>query len=131
MKRDGNYLLDTTAAIGLAEKDAAVIAIAKSGLNVFLPIIAVAEMYFGAYHSGRVSYNLDRVKEFAIQNVVLGCDDETARNFGQIKQELRSKGRPIPENDIWIAAIARQHDLAVLTRDKHFQEVDDLGVIGW
>jgi len=48
-----------------------------------------------------------------------------------LKASLRRKGKPIPENDIWIAAIAYQHDLTLITRDKHFSEIDELKIIAW
>ncbi len=51
--------------------------------------------------------------------------------YGEIKDRLRKKGRPIPENDIWIAAIAFQHDLILISRDEHFREVEDLKLEEW
>jgi tRNA(fMet)-specific endonuclease VapC len=54
-----------------------------------------------------------------------------ARQYGVIKNALRAKGRPIPENDIWIAAIAMQYHLTLVARDGHFQEVDGLVVGQW
>ena len=62
---------------------------------------------------------------------MLGCDTQTARHYGQVKNQLRVKGRPIPENDLWIAAVARQHALTLVTRDKHFSDIDDLPTVGW
>ncbi len=50
---------------------------------------------------------------------------------GQIKDELRQKGRPIPENDIWIAAITQQHNLSLSTRDAHFEHIDHLSIVVW
>jgi tRNA(fMet)-specific endonuclease VapC len=75
--------------------------------------------------------NLERIDEFVAASVVLGCDIETARRYGEIKNALRAKGRPIPENDIWIAAIALEHDLAVVTRDAHLNEIESLKVSPW
>jgi len=75
--------------------------------------------------------NLARVDDFAINNVVLACDTETARRYGEIKELLRARGRPIPENDIWMAAIALQHDLILVTRDAHFEAVDKLRLAAW
>jgi len=46
----------------------------------------------------------------------------------EIKNQLSQKGKPIPENDIWIAAIAKEAGLPLLTKDKHFQEVDGIQV---
>jgi len=48
-----------------------------------------------------------------------------------VKNALLAKGRPIPENDVWIAALARQHDLVLVTRDEHFAEVDGLTLARW
>ncbi len=63
--------------------------------------------------------------------VVLGCDSDTARRYGEVKNALRLKGRPIPENDIWIAAVALQHGLTLITRDGHFNEIEELTVEAW
>lgn len=57
--------------------------------------------------------------------------DTKAQQYGQIKDKLRRIGRPIPENEIWIAAIAQQHDLALVTRDGHFGLVENLAVATW
>jgi tRNA(fMet)-specific endonuclease VapC len=51
--------------------------------------------------------------------------------YGEIKSSLRQKGKPIPDNDIWIAASARQHSLTLVTRDAHFDEIDDLARERW
>ena len=75
--------------------------------------------------------NLKRIDEFASTGVVLGCGVETARRYGEIKNALRVKGHPIPENDIWIAAIALEHDLTLATRDAHFSEIGNLAVATW
>ena len=58
-------------------------------------------------------------------------DELTTLAYGTIKAALRKKGKPIPENDIWIAAIASQHNLTIVTRDKHFKEVDGLKIKKW
>lgn len=69
------------------------------------------------------------MERFAASANVLGCDLDTARHYGIIKQRLRRKGRPLPDNDIWIAAVARQHQLALATRDAHFGEIDELPLV--
>lgn len=62
---------------------------------------------------------------------MLGCDTDTARRYGDIKHGLRVKGSPLPENDIWIAAIALQHNLTLATRDAHFREIPNLNTNPW
>ncbi|GAA6622656.1 PIN domain-containing protein [Scytonema sp. NUACC26] len=59
------------------------------------------------------------------------CDLVTATQYGQIRNLLRQKGRPIPDNDIWIAAVAIQYQLTLISRDAHFQEVEGLWVERW
>ena len=93
--------------------------------------MVVGELYFGAWKSARVSENLARVEEFVSDQAVLLSDLPVAREYGAIKAELRQKGRPIPENDIWVAATARHHGLVLISRDRHFEEVEDLRVQVW
>lgn len=128
---NGRYLLDTSILIALFAGEAAV----KENLaqidQVFIPGIAVGELYYGAYKSERMQENLARIDELVAESVVLGCNAGTARCYGEIKNALRIRGHPIPENDIWIAAIASQHDLALVTRDRHFNEIAGLKVEVW
>lgn len=128
---NGRYLLDTNVVIALLEGDAAVKDELARADEVFLSTIALGELYFGARKSGRADTNLARIDEFAAGNVVLICNVDTARRYGEVKNALRLEGRPIPENDIWIAAIALQHDLTLITRDRHFDSVDGLKVETW
>ena len=85
-------------------------------------------MYYGARKSGRIQQNLERIEEFVTNVTVIACDTDTARQYGDIKNRLRVKGRPLPENDIWIAAIAQEHNLTLVTRDNHFNHVDGIKI---
>jgi len=127
----GRYLLDTNIAIALFANETEVIDSLSQAEEIFVPCIVLGELCFGARKSVRVKENLLRVDDFAASNVVLSCDTETARHYGEIKNALRIKGRPLPENDIWIAAIALQNDLVLVTRDIHFDEIDNLKVVRW
>jgi tRNA(fMet)-specific endonuclease VapC len=128
---NGKYLLDTNIIIALFADDAAVRDHLSRADQVFVPSIAIGELYFGAQKSGQAKENLARIDDFASDSVVLGCDTETARRYGEIKYTLQAKGRPIPENDIWIAAIALQHDLTLVTRDAHLGEIANLSTAAW
>ena len=79
----------------------------------------------------RSKENLARIEDLASSSVILGCDTETARIYGEVKNALRIKGHPIPENDIWIAAIAVQHNLTLISRDAHFSEIEGLKLEAW
>ena len=126
----GKCLLDTNIVIALFANEATVKdSLAKTN-EVFVPSVVIGELC-GAHKSTRAKENLSRIDDFASSSLVLGCDAETARFYGEIKNTLRVKGRPLPENDIWIAAIALQHGLTLITRDVHFSEIENLEVTAW
>ena len=127
----GRYLLDTNIIIALFADEAVVKNNLAQANEVFIPSIVIGELCYGARKSGRVGANLARVDELVSNNTVLACDAETARQYGEIKNNLRLKGRPLPENDIWIAALGLQHNLILVTRDAHFQEIESLQVLAW
>lgn len=127
----GSYLLDTNIVIPFLRGEQTVIDQFDQADEILLPSIVLGELDFGARKSGRTPENLARIEELSRQVIVLNCDADTARHYGVIKNTLRLKGRPIPDNDIWIAAIARQYQLTLVTRDAHFSEVDKLRVEAW
>ena len=96
-----------------------------------VPITVLGELFRGAQKSGRVAANLSRVENFSTGVRILSHDMETARRYGLIQHALRLKGKPIPQNDAWIAASAMRFNLPLVTRDKHFDHVDGLMVIAW
>ena len=98
---------------------------------MYVPVVVLGELYYGAFNSGRVQANLARIDRFALDMAVLTGNKGTAREYGQIEKALRNNGRPIPENDMWIAAIARQRDLILAIRDNHFSHVDNLKYEMW
>jgi len=128
---NGRFLLDTNIVIAIFANDASVMESLETASEVFVPIIVLGELYYGAQKSSKVAHNIARIYEFEESCSVLICDTETARQYGEIKNHLRIKGRPIPENDIWIAAIAKQNELTVISRDDHFKEIDDLLTTTW
>ncbi len=127
----GRLLLDTSAILDLFAESEAVQRLLVAAEEVFLPSTAVGELLYGARISARAEANRSKVEAFAAANAVLVCDLETARRYSEIKAQLRGKGRPIPENDLWIAALARQHGLTLAARDGHFREIDGLSLAEW
>lgn len=128
MPVNGKALVDTNVVIALFAGEPAVVEHLAQREAVFLCAPVVGELRYGAQASARVESNLARLDEFARALIVLPCDAGTAAVYARVKYGLRKKGRPIPENDVWIAAIARQHELTLLTRDGHFQEIESLQV---
>ncbi len=127
----GKYLLDTNIVIALFAEDTSVQKhIAKAG-EVFIPSTVIGELFFGAYKSGRPKANSTHIENFAASNTVLQCGIGTSREYGRIKHCLLKKGHPIPENDIWIAALAIEHGLTLVSRDEHFKKIDELKKAVW
>lgn len=127
----GRFLLDTNIIIALFGDDASVKNRLEHADEVFISSTVLGELYFGAHKSKHIKKNLSRLEDFASCSAVLPCDTDTASIYGLIKNRLLEKGKPIPENDIWIAAVAYQHDLTVISRDGHFSEVDNLKFETW
>lgn len=128
---NGRHLLDTNIIVALFKDDENVRTRIAASSEVFVPAVAIGELYYGAHHSARVEKNLRQVGEFAATSTVLSVDLVTAEHYGHIKNKLKTKGNPLPENDVWIAAIAQQHSLTVVTRDQHFKEIDGLLLEEW
>ena len=127
----GELLLDTNVVIALLEREPAALAHFESEVEVSISVIVLGELLFGAEKSARVAENRRRAEAFADDCTVRGCDRAIARRYGAIKSDLRRKGRPIPENDLWIAATALEHGLVLVTRDEHFGAIEGLEIAAW
>jgi tRNA(fMet)-specific endonuclease VapC len=127
----GRYLLDTGIVASLFRGDADVRDKIAGSDEIFVSSITLGELFYGTFKSRRTDDELKKIGEFAQVVRVLDCDGDTAEVYGRIKTALRAKGRPIPENDIWIAATATQHDLALAMRDPHFEQVEGLTLASW
>ena len=128
---NGRYLLDTNIVIALFDNEPTVTASLRKVQDIFVPSIVIGELYYGAQGSGRVKQNVAHVDNFVVVNRILACNSKTSETYGLVKSALKKKGRPIPDNDIWIAAITLQHNLTLVTRDAHFNEVDGLQIEIW
>lgn len=131
MNLSGKYLLDTNVAIALFAGDLAVQEKVRNAEYIVAVPPVIGELCFGAQKSNRVTENLHKIDILVQQSIVFPCDLETAQWYGIIKNQLRRKGRPIPDNDLWIAAIAMQRGLILVTRDAHFDEVESLQIERW
>jgi tRNA(fMet)-specific endonuclease VapC len=124
-------LPDTNIFIAALNEEEAIVQKFREAGSVYLSTIALGELQYGARNSGRVQENLAKVDEYTQKSVVLACDQETAAIYGVIKKQLKDKGKMIPVHDVWIAALAMQYNLTVVTRDKHFNEVEGIQLEKW
>jgi predicted nucleic acid-binding protein len=91
----------------------------------------VAEYQYGLLALRRPRRLQSLLRRLEADSIILLPDRATADYYAAIRQELKKRGHPIPENDVWIAALARQHALEIVSRDPHFDQVPGIRRIGW
>ena len=124
------FALDTNAAIAVMKFDQSIRRLLSKG-DVFISMIALGELYYGAYNSQRLAENMSDINRLIRNIEILPINIATTQYYGQIRAQLKQIGRPIPVNDIWIEACAMQFDLELVTRDGHFKHVSGLKTVTW
>jgi tRNA(fMet)-specific endonuclease VapC len=127
----GKYLLDANSAIDVLNGKLDLDARQGDGDEIYLSANVVGELYFGAEKSGRPEANRAAIQSLSARFPVLPCTEDTAGHYARVRNRLRLRGKPIPENDLWIAATAFEHDLELVTRDGHFEQIEDLRRVAW
>lgn len=124
-------VLDTNAVSALFGGDPQLAELLGKAPMLSLPAIVLGEYSFGlrrAHHRKALQPLLD---ELVRVSRVLVVDEDTAGVYADVRDGLRAQGTPIPENDVWIAALCRQHSLPLASRDRHFDHVARLERSGW
>ena len=124
-------ILDTNALSAFADGDPGLRRILEPEYDLALPAIVLGEYIFGIRQSRfhvRPEAWLRSNRELFL---ILSVGPETANRYAEIRLELKSAGKPIPTNDLWIAALAREHGLPLASRDKHFKLVRGLKLVYW
>ena len=127
----GEIALDTSSAIRFLNGDATLRNKLLALPEVILPMVAVGELLFGAENSSRSLKNLPLYLEFISTCTVVSLGRNTATIYAQTKLALKRKGRPIPTNDLWIAAQCIEHSWILVTEDTDFDYVDGLRLERW
>ena len=124
-KSGDRVALDTSVAIDVlaAKVDARLLSSVNEHL---LPAPVVGELRYGALNSSKSSENLAKVEALVIRCVVLNVTVATAKVYAELRLDLRQKGKPIPENDLWIAALCVEHQVPLAAVDAHFDAIDHL-----
>ena len=116
-------ILDTNALSAWAEGRAAIETPLRSADRLVVPSVVLGEYYFGVRQSRqRIRYE-DWLARYLPLTEIAAVTSATAGAYADIRLELKRLGTPIPPNDTWIAALARQHALPVLSNDRHFDVV--------
>lgn len=117
-------ILDTNALSAWVEGLATVEVAFRSADRLVVPSVVLGEYYFGIRQSRHRSRYEDWLRRYLPLAEIAAVTSATADAYAEIRLELKRLGHPIPPNDAWIAALARQHALPVLSNDTHFDVVD-------
>jgi tRNA(fMet)-specific endonuclease VapC len=124
-------ILDTNAVSALFAGDPSIAEILGEEEQHHLPVIVIGEYRYGllrSRHRGRLGRLLDLLIH---ESIVLPADVETTFHYANLREDLRRRGRPIPENDVWVAALSAQFALPIVSRDSHFDEVSGVERLAW
>jgi tRNA(fMet)-specific endonuclease VapC len=124
-------ILDTNALSAYADEQMSVFQALTSAPELALPVIVIGEYRYGIALSRRRDWYKKWLNELVRDCRVLNVDEFTAQHYSDIRVELRGSGTPIPVNDVWIAALCRQHGLPLLSRDIHFDQVAGIKRVSW
>lgn len=123
-----NIAIDTNRYSDFMNGDADVGRVISRSPRIAVPFVVLAELRYGFLFGGRAGANEKRLQQFLLtpRVEVLLPDDRTTLEYARVAVQLRRQGTPIPTNDIWIAALAIQHGLALFARDAHFDQLPQL-----
>ncbi len=124
-------IVDTNALSAIADERDQIRELLRRATGIAVPVIAIGEYRSGIARSRNFLRYQQWLDEFILSSRVLDIDEFTTRSYADISLELRQLGKPIPTNDIWIAALCRQHELPLLSRDRHFDTVSGIRRIEW
>lgn len=121
-------LIDTNIYVAFKRNDPDVVKTFQNCDLIGIDIAVIAELNCGFLLGGMFKKNDRELRKFLnhIRVQIYDHNAETAEFYARIYKNLRIKGKPIPTNDIWIAAAAMQNGLALYSRDQHFDCVDGL-----
>ena len=124
-------ILDTNALSGAADGDPGALEIIAGAERIAVPVIVLGEYRLGIAQSRHRKEYEEWLREWVAAVTVLDVDRETTYQYAKIGLELKKIGKPIPSNDLWIAALCGQHSLPLLSRDRLFDVVSGLKRLEW
>jgi predicted nucleic acid-binding protein len=124
-------ILDTNALSAFADEDPNIANALGEAEFLALPVIALGEYRYGIAQSRYREEYETWLNGLLAECQVIDISESTTKFYAGVQNELREAGTPIPGNDIWIAALCRQHRLPILSRDRHFDFVRGIRRIEW
>lgn len=122
------FAVDTNKYIDFCQNDPETVKIFQQASEIFIPFIVLGEVRSGFMLSKNKEKNEQNLIRFlSLSDIhILKADEQTTFFYASLVYELRKKGTPIPTNDLWIAALALQHQLVLYSRDHHFTHIPQL-----
>jgi tRNA(fMet)-specific endonuclease VapC len=124
-------ILDTNGLSALAEGEPALEPLLRKATQVAIPVIVLGEYRYGIAQSRDRKQYEEWLATYLSRFRILDVDEETTIFYRDVPTELKIAGTPIPANDVWIAALCRQHRLPLLSRDSHFDAVPGIRRLSW
>ena len=124
-------ILDTNGLSAVAEGEATLEPILRRADQIAIPVIVLGEYRYGISQSRRRMHYERWLAEYLPTFRVLDVDELTTISYSAVRTELKRAGTPIPSNDVWIAALCRQHSLPLISRDRHFDAVSGITRLSW
>lgn len=124
-------ILDTNGLSAVIEGDPALEPLLRKAAQIYIPVIVLGEYRYGISRSRDRQRYEQWLTEYLATFQILDVDERTTIPYAAVRAELKKAGTPIPSNDVWIAALCRQHSLALLSRDRHFDLVAGIRRLNW
>jgi tRNA(fMet)-specific endonuclease VapC len=120
--------LDTNRYVDLCKGVDETVSLLEEAEAILMPFVVLGELRAGFVHGRRQANNERTLRQFLLKDGVhvLFADDQTTHHYATVFLQLRKQGTPIPTNDMWLAALVLQHNLALHARDKHFDQLPQL-----
>jgi tRNA(fMet)-specific endonuclease VapC len=124
-------ILDTNALSAVADGETSAMELVAGAEHLAVPVIVLGEYRLGIAQSRHNLTYESWLRKWIAAVFVLDIDEKTTHSYAAIALEMKKKGKPIPANDLWIAALCRQHSLPLLSRDRRFDFVSGLRRLDW
>ncbi len=124
-------ILDTNALSAFVDGDKSLLPVLQSSSELSIPVIVLGEYLFGIRQSKLRKFYDQWLNSNLKYFEILTVDVKTTNYYAEIRQELKSAGCPISTNDLWIAAMVREHKQPLVTKDSHFDAVTGLTTVHW
>jgi tRNA(fMet)-specific endonuclease VapC len=120
--------LDTNAYVDLCRGVNETVRLLEEAELVIMPFVVLGELRAGFGHGRRPAENEGTLRRFLLKDGVrvIFADDQTTHHYAGVFRQLRKQRTPIPTNDIWLASLVLQHNLALHSRDAHFEHLPQL-----